>query len=41
MPHDHARAIRCLQDHQDAPGFGQQCRDEMVAHESHAAEDYR
>lgn len=41
VPHDHARAIRCLQDNQDKPGFGQTCRTEMVAHEQHAATDYR
>ena len=41
VPHDHARAIRCLQDHQERPGFGQSCREELVHHEEHAASDYR
>lgn len=41
MPHDHARAIRCLQDNQQRPTFGQACRDELVQHEEHAAVDYR
>jgi hypothetical protein len=41
VPHDHARAIRCLQDHQERPGFGQPCREELVHHQEHAASDYR
>jgi hypothetical protein len=41
VPHDHARAIRCLQDHQERPGFGQPCRKELAHHQEHAAIDYR
>jgi Golgi apparatus protein 1 len=41
VPHGNARAIRCLQDHKSADGFGAACRAEVERFEASAAHDYR
>ncbi len=41
VPHEHARAIRCLQEHADAPGFGDACRAEIAQHDQHLSADFR